>query len=68
MSTRQIEAVTINQDTSCFVELLLRSLYATHSDLEGIRLTILDKNSTDEMWHLTSLAEVGPQHPWQQSR
>lgn len=57
MPTGHIEAVTINQDTSCFVELLLRSLYATHSDLDGIRLTILDNNSTDEMQHLTSFAE-----------
>lgn len=57
MPIRHIEAVTINQDTSCFVELLLRSLYATHSDLEGIRLTILDNNSTDEMRQLRALAE-----------
>ena len=57
MPTHHIEAVTINQDTSCFVELLLRSLYATHSALDGIRLTILDNNSTDEMQHWTSLAE-----------
>jgi GTP:adenosylcobinamide-phosphate guanylyltransferase len=47
MLTHRIEAVTVNQNTSCFVELLLRSLYATHNDLEGLRLTILDNNSTD---------------------
>ncbi len=57
MPTRHIEAITINQDTPCFVELLLRSLYATHRDLEGIRLTILDNNSTDKMQHLTAFAE-----------
>ena len=57
MTIRHIEVVTINQDTSCFVELLLRSLYATHGDLEGIRLTILDNNSTDEMRQLRALAE-----------
>lgn len=51
----KILGVTVNHNTSHFVELMLRTLYCTH-DLAGmdLRITVLDNGSDDE--HLQQLS------------
>ncbi|NKB72061.1 MAG: hypothetical protein GKR89_33705 [Candidatus Latescibacteria bacterium] len=46
-----IEAAVVNQNTSPFTELMLRSLHARHPELEGLSLTVLDNHSeeTDDL-------------------
>lgn len=43
-----IQAVIVNHNTSPYTELALRSLFATHSQLPDIAVTILDNDSTDD--------------------
>lgn len=58
----RIAAMTVNQNTSCYTELMLRSLLA--SGLPDARLTvaILDNGSTDE--HLAELADFVGRNGW----
>ncbi len=43
-----IQAVTVNHNTSAYTELMLRSLYANHPNL-NINVTVMDNCSTDNM-------------------
>lgn len=52
----RIEAVTVNHNTSPYTELMLRSLFAMHSNL-NISLTIYDNASKDDMSGLRTYAE-----------
>lgn len=47
---RRIAAVCVNHNTSLYVELMLRSLFANHAGLDdlGLDLTILDNESEDD--------------------
>ncbi len=45
----KIEAVTVNHNTSPYMELMLRSLFAHHPDHLNLLLTVLDNASTDDM-------------------
>lgn len=59
---RRIAAVTVNHNTSGYTELLLRSLFATHSPAGelGLSLTVLDNESEDDTSRLRAYAaEVG---------
>jgi hypothetical protein len=47
MSVETIDAVTVNQNTSEYTELMLRSLFKRHTDLRGVSITVLDNNSDD---------------------
>jgi len=55
---RRIEAVTVNHNTSLYTELLLRSLFATHSPGSelGLALTVLDSDSEDDIATLHACA------------
>lgn len=55
---RRIAAVSVNHDTSLYMELMLRSLFATHAaagDL-GLSLTVLDNASVDDSAPLRAYA------------
>jgi hypothetical protein len=47
----KIEAVTVNHNTSQYMELMLRSLFAHHSEI-NLSLTLLDNASTDDLSEL----------------
>ncbi len=47
MSSETIDVVTVNQNTSEYTELMLRSLFKRHADLRGVSITVLDNNSDD---------------------
>jgi hypothetical protein len=49
----KIEAVTVNHNTSRYMELMVRSLFARHKEL-NFSLTVLDNASTDDMSELES--------------
>jgi GT2 family glycosyltransferase len=51
-----IQAVVVNHNTSCYTELALRSLFATHPQLPSIAVTILDNDSTDDIAPLRRFA------------
>jgi hypothetical protein len=51
-----IEAATVNHNTSLYVELMLRSLFARHSDLE-LSITVFDNVSEDDTAGLCVYAE-----------
>jgi hypothetical protein len=55
---RRIAAVSVNHNTSLYMELMLRSLFATHSSLEelGLSLTVLDNASEDDTASLRAYA------------
>ena len=52
-----IQAVTVNHNTSMYAELMLRSLFARHPDLD-MTVTIMDNGSTDDMDGLRDFAEA----------
>lgn len=45
---RRIEAVSVNHNTSAYMELMLRSLFATHRRLAGLSVTVYDNASEDD--------------------
>jgi hypothetical protein len=53
----QIQAVTVNHNTSMYTELMLRSLTARHPELD-VAVTIMDNASTDNMAGLRDFAEA----------
>jgi hypothetical protein len=52
MMNHKIEAVTVNHNTSPYMELMLRSLFAHHPGVLNLSLTVLDNASTDDMTEL----------------
>ena len=52
----KIEAVTVNHNTSRYMELMLRSLFAHHSEI-NLSLTVLDNASTDDMSELKAYVQ-----------
>src|SRR5262245_45741558 len=50
-----IQAVSVNHNTSPYVELMLRSLYAKHPTLQ-LNMTVMDNGSTDDMAGLEAYA------------
>jgi hypothetical protein len=52
----QIEAVSVNHNTSPYMELMLRSLFARHPSGLNISLTILDNASQDDLASLSAYA------------
>src|SRR5512145_1844933 len=57
MKLHKIEAVSVNHNTSCYMELMLRSLYAHHPAGSDLSLTVLDNASTDDTAELLAYAE-----------
>ena len=55
---RRIAAVTVNHNTSLYTELMLRSLFETHSSVEalGLSLTVVDNASEDDTSTLRAYA------------
>ena len=55
---RRIAAVSVNHNTSLYVELMLRSLFATHAPAGeiGLSLTVLDNESEDDVAALRAYA------------
>jgi hypothetical protein len=51
-----IEAVTVNHNTSRYMELMLRSLFARHPKGLDLSLTLFDNASTDDMSKLIAFA------------
>jgi hypothetical protein len=51
-----ISAVSVNHDTSPYLELMLRSLFARQRDRDGISLTVYDNGSSDDMASLRAFA------------
>src|SRR5687768_4949668 len=56
LPTHQIEAISVNHNTSPYMELMLRSLFARHSAGLNISVTILDNTSQDDMTGLSAYA------------
>src|SRR5688572_19724576 len=56
--SRRIAAVSVNHNTSLYMELMLRSLFANHRSLDdlGVSLTILDNESEDDAGTLRGFA------------
>lgn len=52
MKAHKIEAVTVNHNTSRYMELTLRSLFAHHPRELNLSLTVFDNASTDDMSEL----------------
>jgi hypothetical protein len=54
-----IKAVTVNHNTSAYLELMIRSLFARHPQVSGLNfsLTIYDNASQDDMTDLKAYAE-----------
>lgn len=48
MTEPTIHAVIVNHSTSVFVELAIRSFYATHPGEERVRFTVMDNASSDD--------------------
>ena len=57
LSSRHIEAVSVNHNTSRYMELMLRSLFARHPSNLDLSLTIFDNASQDDMTELGAYAE-----------
>lgn len=53
---RRIEAVSVNHNTSAYMELMLRSLFATHPPGPPLAVTIFDNASTDDRRGLEAFA------------
>ena len=55
---RRIAAISVNHNTSLYMELMLRSLFATHRSVEelGLSLTVLDNASEDDTASLRAYA------------
>ena len=56
-SSYHIEAVTVNHNTSRYMELMLRSLFARHSPNLDLCVTVFDNDSQDDMTDLRAYAE-----------
>jgi len=56
MKSHKIEAVTVNHNTSRYMELMLRSLFARHSQKLNLSVTVFDNASTDAMSELKAYA------------
>jgi GT2 family glycosyltransferase len=54
--THQIAAVTVNHNTSAYLELMLRSFFACHPTGLSCSLTVFDNGSTDDMGALRQYA------------
>jgi hypothetical protein len=54
---RKIEAVTVNHNTSRYMELMLRSLFAHHPGQLDLSLSVLDNASTDDMSELKAYVQ-----------
>lgn len=57
MKPHKIEAVTVNHNTSRYMELTLRSLLAHHAHGLNINLTVFDNASTDDTAELVAFAQ-----------
>jgi hypothetical protein len=57
MQAHHIEAVTVNHNTSLYTELMLRSLFATHSTRLDLSFTVVDNASEDDLLALRALTE-----------
>ena len=55
--THHIEAATVNHNTSLYVELMLRSLFARHSPDLGLSITVFDNASEADATGLRAYAE-----------
>ena len=53
----RIEAATVNHNTSSYVELMLRSLFAGHSPDLAMSVTVFDNVSEDDASGLRAYAE-----------
>jgi hypothetical protein len=56
LPTHQIEAISVNHNTSLYMELMLRSLFARHPSGLDISVTILDNTSQDDLASLSAYA------------
>jgi hypothetical protein len=56
LPAHQIEAVSVNHNTSPYMELMLRSLFARHPDSLNMSVTIVDNASQDDMANLRAYA------------
>ena len=52
----QIEAISVNHNTSAYMELMLRSLFARHPAGLNLSVTVLDNTSQDDMASLSAYA------------
>jgi hypothetical protein len=57
LSPHHIEAVTVNHNTSRYMELMLRSLFARHPSSVDLSLTVFDNASHDDMAGLRAYAQ-----------
>jgi hypothetical protein len=57
MILHKIEAVTVNHNTSRYMELMLRSLFAHHSREINLSLTVFDNSSTDDISELKAFVQ-----------
>lgn len=55
--SKHIQAVVVNHNTSRYTELMLRSLFAMHSEALDIGVTVFDNASDDEMTGLHAYAQ-----------
>lgn len=54
--SRNIQAAVVNHNTSVYAELMLRSLFARHSDRLDIAITVFDNQSSDDRKRLDAFA------------
>ena len=57
LSSYHVQAVTVNHNTSRYMELMLRSLFAKHSSDLDLTVTVYDNASQDDMTDLRMYAE-----------
>jgi hypothetical protein len=56
-SSKYIQAVAVNHNTSKYTELMLRSLFARHSPSLDLSITVFDNDSQDDMTALEAYAK-----------
>jgi len=56
-SSKHIQAVVVNHNTSKYTELMLRSLFTRHSSDLDLSVTVLDNDSQDDQTGLTAYAK-----------
>ena len=56
-SSKHIQAVVVNHNTSKYTELMLRSLFARHSSALELSIVVLDNGSQDDTTELEAYAE-----------
>ncbi|MFX0094835.1 MAG: glycosyltransferase [Candidatus Hodarchaeota archaeon] len=56
-SSKHIQAIVVNHNTSKYTELMLRSLFATHSSDLDLSVTVFDNNSQDDKTKLEAYAK-----------